>query len=602
MLVVPTSKLISRRLFFTAVGVAGFTPLIWWAPLADYGVDHGTLVLALASGAAVGSLSSALISGRFLASFLPEFHLVDVLPLGAGLAATATAANYFSVDNFKQTLTLLTSQWDNAPHFNMFSMLRHHGAVIATLPTASDGSQWAAASYPQGLHALIATLADLLAGPSPGTIEQELLLYSRLLGIVEVLTVMLVVSGLTSLPVVRRKLLLSLPVVVFTSAAWLIGPGSIPAFGAFPNFGLGCALVASTIYLVQLRKDLNPLSLATLYVLSIVGIAHNWILLLALCVPGALLLGYFLIVKASLNVRQLIGGAGIVAVGMVGLGLAVWQLRSLAADTVLTTTGGISAPDWGLAVLLILTSLILAALFFAKRKAASREQGRWNFATFWIMLSPAVGTFGVSVMAVFQIAEAGRLSYYFFKSSLAVELLAITCIAVGLSELLVPALSGMTRRKTFVAGSLATSLAVTQLFGFSVLGWGPAGLPPSAHGVASIAAQDNRLSAPTPKFVDKLERIAGLASRLPYMYVGFDDGIDPQLASQWSLALGGNWTTYMETALPRLRSLHEGPSHVPDAILPILSSMPGVAVVVDPDIVDSLRSYLPGYSARILTY
>ena len=102
MLTVPTSRLLSRRLFFSAVALAGFTPLLWWLPLTNLGLDQGTLIFALVAGGTVGCMCNALISRRFLTWFVPEFHVVDVLPLGAGVAATATAVNFFAVDTFKQ--------------------------------------------------------------------------------------------------------------------------------------------------------------------------------------------------------------------------------------------------------------------------------------------------------------------------------------------------------------------------------------------------------------------------------------------------------------------------------------------------------------------
>lgn len=180
------------------------------------------------------------------------------------------------------------------PHFNMFNMARNHGSVIAVLPAAPDGGRWSAATYPQGFHSLAATFAEVVAGRTADDAGQEVLLFCRLVGVIRVLCTLLVVAGLTSLPVLRHNFFVTLPLVAIVSTAWVVGPGAIPKFGAFPDFGLGVALCVACVAIVQLRRVIHPALASTALILALAGVAHGWILLLDLCLPSAVVYGWHL--------------------------------------------------------------------------------------------------------------------------------------------------------------------------------------------------------------------------------------------------------------------------------------------------------------------
>lgn len=599
----PTARNLSQRILLAVVGLAGAAPFMWWFSADVPYLDRGTVVLALASAALMGSLTYTAIRRRPFRRFLPQFRAVDSLPLMAVVPAAWVVQHFLFTKTFESALVLLTNAWDFAPHFNMFNMIRNHGSIIALLPSAPDGSKWTAASYPQGYHALLASLAEVVAGPEAGDVGREALLFLRLVGVVTILGTLLIVAGLTSLPVFRRSFLVTLPFVAIVATAWIVGPGAIPVFGAFPNFALGVALCAACIVVVEQRRITHPAASAAALVLALAAVAHGWILLLVLCLPSIVVYGLFLLWhRREVGALLLLVQSALACVGAAGVLGALWQLRQLSAGEVLTASGGIALADPGVAVLCIVANGLVTLAFYSRRKAGPADERRGTLTSLHVLATPLFAAVLLVALAVFQLSQESEVSYYFHKSFLAVELLAIFCTVVAAAELWSPLLARHGKRKSFVAASLLTALGATHFFGLPFTGLSEQGLKPTARGATGTLGQEEVLSAPRPGLIDKMVGMARLERERPFVHVAFNGGFDPQLAAQWSLALQGKWTEANHLAIPMVRPLHYGPSRVPEAVEDILQSLPGIDVVVDRDLVPELRAWRPQDAARIISY
>ena len=603
LLLIPTSRSFSQRILVASVGIAGLAPMIWWYSGPMPGLDRGSFVLALAAAGLTASAAFWIVTRRPLRAFLPYANVVDILPVVAALASLWAVQGFISVRSPEEALLLLTRSWDFAPHFNMYDMIRNHGAVLAVLPAAADGSPWSAATYPQGFHSLLATLAEVVAGSKPGDPGEELVLFCRLIGAVTILGTVMVIAGLTSLPVLRRNFLVTLPLVTIVATAWIVGPGSIPVFGAFPNFGLGVALCVACIAIVQLRRVIPPSLASAALTMALVGVAHGWILLLVLCLPSVAVYGWHLIRhRTQLRSWDVTVQSAIAVVGVAALGAAVWQLHALSAGDVLTTNGGIALADTGVAVLCVIANAFVALAFFSRRKAGSEEHRHGTLTSLHVLATPLFGAALLLALGIFQLVQSGSVTYYFHKSFLAVEIVAIVCTVIGIAELWSPILLKKSGRKTFVAASLLTTLGATQFFGLPFIGMSEQGLKPTASGATALLQQTTALSGPMPPLIPKLLAISRVKQERTFIYAGFNDFFDPLLAAQWSLTLQGKWTNNVEPSIPLVSPLYKGPSKVPNAMIAILEKMPELDVMVDPELLPELRAAFPEYASRIITF
>lgn len=603
LILVPTSRNFSQRVLFSVVGLAGAAPIMWWVtgPLPE--LDRGSVVLGVAAAALVGSAVHTLLKRQPLRELLPQVQGVDGLPVIAAAASLWVVQGFIAVRSAEQSLLLLTQSWDFAPHFNMYNMIRTHGSVIAVLPAAPDGGPWSAATYPQGFHSLVALLAEVVAGSEAGDVGQELVLFCRLIGVVSILGTLLVVAGLTALPVLRHNFFVSLPLVTIVATAWIIGPGAIPVFGAFPNFGLGVALCVACVAVVQLRRVVSPAIGSAALILALIGVAHGWILLLVLCLPSVLVYAWHLLQHRTQLRKPVLAFQLLLALlGLIALVAAIWQLRSMSAGDVLTTNGGIDRADSGVAILCIIMNAFVALAFYSRRKVGSAETQHGTLTSLHVLATPLFAAVLLLFLAIFQLIQSGLITYYFHKSFLAVEILAIVCTVIGAAELWSPLLTERSGRKTFLAASLLTSLGATQFFGLPFTGLNEQGLKPTAHGAIAVHHQSSLLAGEMPPMIHKMVQVANVKQDRTYIYVGFNDFFDPLLFGQWSLSLQGRWTNKIEPALQMIRPMYKGPSKVPEAIDDILRSMPDVDVVVDRELVPELRAAFPKYAARIITY
>lgn len=597
----PVARSFSLRILLGIIGLAGISPFLWWVKADLLFTDRGTILLALAAGVLCGSAGAVAARGSSLRRLLPEFRSMDVLPLLAGAASTWIVHNYLFSRSLESTLFLLTRSWDFVPHFNMFSMIRNHGSVIAVLPPAFDGSAWTASSYPQGYHALLASLAEISMGSEAMDSTGEATLFLKLVGVGSILGTVLVVSALTALPVFRRRLAVTVPLAALACTAWVVGPGAIPVFNAFPNFGLAVALCIAVIALVHLRTLLHPLVSSAALVLAVVGVAHGWILLLVLCLPAVIVYAaYLLSHRRDWRWPELTAQVLIIAIGFAGVLAAAWQLRKLSAGEVLNTDGGMSEADPGHTLIFVMANVVVVWALAASRGTRSRTMQRAEHSG-WLLATPLYAAVLLIALAVFQLASADEITYYFHKSMLAVELVAVACAVIGAAELLLPRIRAVSDRRMVTAASVVATLCATHFFGAPYTALDEKGLKASAFGSEVVFNQGESLSGRLPKAIEKLEAMA-VPGRQPFIYVGHDVGTDPLLMAQWSLTLQGIWSEGVQPAISMLKPLYKGPHRVPDAIKPILESAMDLDVVVDPELVAPLQEWLPEHAHRITTW
>jgi hypothetical protein len=602
-LAIPSSRHLSRRIVNVIVALSGIAPLLWWIPM-----PHPHLRTGILAGIVVGILAGCIVSWtssrRVWRDFWPDWNAVDAYPLLAGVAAIASFWNFLIPKSAAGSISLLVLSWDFAPHFNMYAMLRRYATVIPLAPLPDDGSTWTAATYPQGLHALMATIADVVTGTGFLGNDAETLLFLRLVGVVGVISAMLVVASLTSIPSLRHQPLVTLPFAALVSSAWIVGPGSIPMFDGFPNFALGVAVCVAVLSVMRLQHQSSPIRIAVLFAMAIVSIAHNWILLLALCIPAAIaIVNYQVrrILRSAWPVRFSWGAAALAA--LAGVGLAAWQLKQLGPAEVLTTPGGITQPDWGLGLTFM---FICAAAFTMILREWSRSDHAHRTLTSGLLATAGSALFTGLAAAGFgawQLMTTNHLSYYFYKFGLAALMMAVAATGIACAEILVPRLSRWASTRQASVPVAFVTLGALSLFGWPTPALAQAGLVSTAPGARAHATQNAVLASteasPGP-IAQRLLAVSHSPEKSPFIYVGYLEGLDPILGAQWSLTLRGGWTEANQQAIPYLAPLYRGPSHVPEAIEGVLAHLPDLKVAVDQNLVPELRAAFPRYSERIL--
>src|SRR3954451_2971391 len=174
---VPSSPYLSRRLALNGSLLLGWTPVLWWVDW-PVTVNHGGVVLAFGTTALVVHGVRSNVGPTVARRLVPTCRPADILIPLSGLAALLVVSRLAFAHSAPRVLTILLGGFDNAAHFGMFLMLRTQRATLDALGSAPDGSRWTYASYPQGFHAVVATVADLLA-PRVGSGSHELMTYGH---------------------------------------------------------------------------------------------------------------------------------------------------------------------------------------------------------------------------------------------------------------------------------------------------------------------------------------------------------------------------------------------------------------------------------------
>lgn len=599
----PTSSLLSRRLFLNLLIFMGLVPLTWWIPERFIGTDHGSLVLAVTAGL----LGAWIWAGHDVAGrvrqLLPKVQGIDLIPLlGAGLSAAALWTMLW-VSNSADALSLFLTRWDYQSHFNIFEMLREHGAVIPMIQPVSPGVGWGFAEYPQGFHALVATLAEFRER-GVSSLDFELTSFMRMQSIVGVLTVALVLAGLCSINLIRRRAMILAPILAVTAAVWIYGPGSIPMYEGFANFYLACGMaVAAAIVLVLFSRRMPAVGMAGLSA-SIIGVFNNWFVLATLfAVPFAFFLWKNLANVRMAGKRRRLVGALWLSIGTLGALLPLVQAGPVIAQSavVVNALGGIAQPDMGMAIASISLAVFLGVCSLGRHAhlPVRRDQLLSSLSALGLLF-PVVLSVG---LAVSQIQQNGEIAYYFYKYLVAVMLFALPAAAMALASLATSRTEPFWRRQPLRirVGLGVLAICATQIFGFSVTGMKEVGLAPTASPSVQLLQQEKHLEN-TPGYVVRLLTSAKMPQPEDTVYIASSTSLDPILAARWQWgmrAAATQKTTDMSSYLGRLRKV---PSDDAGIILELLQANDGTTVLVDAEVYPELKNYLDeaGFGGRLM--
>ncbi|WP_281690708.1 hypothetical protein [Pseudonocardia thermophila] len=542
-LAVPTSRELSRRVLIAGCAVLGWVPLLWLGPPVP-GVGRVTIALVVLAGALAAWVGWSDRPWVRVQQLVPRMRLVDALIPITVVVGLLQLAPWLRAKTAAQSLGLLFSAWDHSAHYAMVSMIRHHGATVDALPEPGGGFRWQFESYPQGFHALLVSIMELQHGARPGDLQAELLAYSQAAALMVVLTAVIVVAGLCALAPLRTRPAVALPVAAYVTTIFYVGPAATAIQGAIGNFTLACALcIAAALVALPAPRALDPWSVLAIGG-AVVGVAFTWVLMLALAVPAAALV----LLPPRRRWRWSRSAAIVTAVVAVVTALCAWRVlvilgRVRESDPLTIPSGGVPPVNLGLYVVGALG--LLAACLLVRHRTRTVQQRLRGLA-----LVPVCGIAVTIGLAVAQIDANYRLSYYGYKFMLGVEIvtlvLLVVPIAYALARLPVRPRSAGTALRTGAA-SLVLAVSLTQVFGFTLLGFGPRGLVASAPGATAYAAQQTTLVV-TPSVADLADRVAELqrTGRVPangfYVDARTDRSPDPILMAQWYLALTGTWT------------------------------------------------------------
>lgn len=595
-LLVPTAKVLSQRILFNGLIVAGLIPLSWWIPERFVGTDHGTLLLA----ALAGLLSWWILSARSipprLHRLLPQVRGIDALPFLAAVVSALSLYTMLTIRIAADALSIMLSRWDYNSHFSIYYMIRSNGGVIPTVPTAADGAAWGFGEYPQGFHTLLATVSQILR-PKILSLDSELVSYINLQAACSVFTVLIVVAGMCALPAVRCRPAIMATGIAVASAAWIYGPGSIPVYEGFANFYLACGMATATLLaLLTFQRRIPVVGVAAVGA-GLVGIANNWLLLLSL-VAVVLLAKVWAIARRpnGYDRRWWILVAATAGITLIGVALPLLQIAPLirSSQAILEATGGIAFPDFGLALVTLALALVLG---ICNRTAVARTE--------WQQLKQqrsdiSVAAVGLLVpialcvwLAVTQSLQNGEISYYFYKYLIAVLLLAWP-LAVAAAATLLPIQQrrGAPRRqpgRTAALGLLAVT--ATQVFGFTVPGLEEVGLPPTARPMVELASQASHIKS-TPAYVHRLIQSARVPQAASTIYVPAAGTLDPVLAARWHWGMRAMASSTTTDLSFQVLDIAKDYSQAPQMIARILAENPSMTAVVDPELFPQVKDYL----------
>lgn len=566
-LALPTSRILSRRIMLGGSLILGLTPLLWWVRLPLGSLGRAGLLLALL----VGGLAAWLVVGgrddipRRARALLPRIAPVDAVPLLAAAASAAVVSSWFRARTGPAALAALLPGWDNSAHFDMVEMLLRHGVTVDRLGAAPLGETWQFADYPQGYHAVVATLIEAMGVPPLTDPGAALVGYLHAEAWIVVLLAGLLAAAVCSLPMLRRRPTIALPAAALLVAGFVTGPGASAFAGGFPNFVFAAALAACLPLLVaSMPRVAMPLHVAAMGAL-LVGVADSWILLLVVAAPAAAVLA-FPATRARWRAsrRRWWQTGTVLGIAALAVLVPVHVLSGLSAGATLVIPGGIQDADTTLAIGVAFAAIALCLLGTAR---ASRA---------WLALVPSAGLAAAAALGAWQLHSAGSLSYYFYKLLIGVELVSLAVVVVGLSQIrfgaAAPGVSAPRHRfARRAAAVIATTVAVAQLTGLTLTGhreYSAASAPPAPF-ASTIDAAAARVNAP---------RVTVLLATRPLNQLN---------AQQWYLAFTGRWTAAANDEATR--TLLAPGSDEASAVAALLDAHQKAVVLVDPSRRDAVR-------------
>lgn len=602
-LLVPTSRELSRRVLVAGATFLGWIPLLW---LWQLPVSHAGLALA----AIVGLLAGWLVLGGPVVlrarQLVPRVRPADV---GTLLSVALVAAVYkplLVATSADVAMTRFLKGWDNVAHFDMASMITSHGVLINRLQ-AGPGGDWAYLQYPQGFHAAAATVMEAVAGRD--ALPSELVAtYARSSALICLLAVVTVVAGVCSVPAMRRRPVLALPAAVFVTATFVLGPGGMVLHDGFPNFMVAVALLACIPLLVAQME--RPTSLPLLVALggAGLGVAHNWALLLTVGAAGAV--GVLLPLRRRRWPDGLRGWwppAVVAALVVAGAAIAWSMLRHQPPlGELLDTPGGVSPVS--VSTMIVTTTLALAVSVAVLMRVLRRSSPRPGslLRTAWAGVPLLLGTVLVVAVAWGQVASKGDVSYYFWKSALAMQFVAAAVLVLMLPSAVPGARVRTGRAARLVAGvgSLLAAGAAGLVYGFPLVVPGSSLWSGAAPGAAArqdfVATALGGPSVDAQILLDAADRDAQLDDGALRMLLPFPSSKQnhPILVSQWYSALTGTWTNQTQSLFFSVPGPEADDEQILAAVHDLLDSDDRLVVLVGPTVVDQIRDRLDGGDAE----
>ena len=591
-LLVPTSRDVSRRILMAGCLLLGWTQVFWWFPLPVGILGRATIGLAVLAGGLAGWVGLGDHPGQRARRLLPRLRPADaVVPLTA-VFGLVVLQPWTEAKTATQTLGMLMDGWDNVAHFSMIQMIRRFGVTVDALPAPGPGATWQFASYPQGYHAVAATVVELLVGPAEVDLGSELLAYTRALAIMVIAVAVVVVAGFCALPAVRRRPLLAAPVAAFVAAVMFLGPGSQAVNGGIGNFLMACGLVVAVVLLaVPAHRVVTPLTLAAIGG-AIVGIATSWVLMLVLALPAVLML--LLPLRRNRWSATAMGAATAIVLVLIVLGCIVrtaFVLSRVQAADPLTIDGGRVPVDVGLLVAVSLAIVGCCALLL---RGGPRRGTRVRAGV--VLGVPVLGALAAGALVAVQVQANGEVTYYGLKFMLGMEIVLLPLLIVPVVHLVdrYPVTRRRRRWRSTVTGlvaSLLVAVALTQVFGLTVTNYACIGLGAEAPGITSTVHQLQVIAQP-PDAADLADLVEQMDWSVPPAGAYFvdypsDGKVSTVLTAQWFLAFTDTWTLDANAVasgtvvknLPQAATVAER----------ILDTHPGAVVVVRRDEVRALR-------------
>lgn len=592
---IPTSPLLARRVALNGSFLIGWTPVLWWSRW-PFPVDHAALVVAVAVGGLVVLVAASDDPRARLRGLVPEPRLADLLiPVGGVLALVAMGRWAFPGSPRRALVAMLPGA-DNYAHFHMFSTIRAYGAVTPAAGPAPDGAPWGFDEYPQGFHALAATLSELMH-PHVSVGPQMLVVYTQAVTAVIVLGVVVTTAAFVSLPGIRDLRLAAVPLVVLTWAAFLWKPGQHLLADGFANFWLaaaaaGCALVLS---LAPQRRLALPEVVAVGGLLVVV--AHAWAPLVVIAAPAVLALYHPLpetFHAAHLRHRLLVSTGVLLLAGAGVLKALVGLFADVHVEDLVTSWGGIHGTRPLPAFVLLVAGIYLCSCSAAivRRRGGDDEAAALADRARVLVLAPVAGLVLGTVLFVAQLRTIGTSSYYFLKLFMGFELILVV---------LVPALAGVVLAHVGprIRGRVPAALlvVVATVLATQAFGRFPQGFVPLFDGGEGTALMRPPFSA--TRIADGIVAAAAhstsrQAVHQDYLAVGPDRAAQPFYPDGWYHGVLASLSTRVQERLDVQR--HPMRTRAKTALVAgrLLRSDPRLVLVVDPRVAESLQEGLSG--------
>jgi hypothetical protein len=600
-LVVPTSRELSRRALIAGCVFFGWVPMTWWWHLPVGRAGHLGLVL----GVVVGGLAGWVAwdsSVRRLRSLMPRLRWTDLVAAAGALGAGWIYAPGLRAVSPEVALSRLLRGWDNSAHFDMAEMISRYGVMIDNAPAGPLG-EWAYAAYPQGFHAVAATVME--AGVGVGEPAQDLAVYARALTLVVVVALATVIAGVCSLPALRRRPLVALPLTALVLAAFGFGPGGMLLHNGFPNFYVALAMLCCIpIVAVQITRPAATSLLAALGGAAL-GVAHNWALLLSMGALGAVAVVFpWRRARWPRAVAEWRRGGAVVLATALGL-VAAWSMlrRNPSLGEIININGGVT-PVPNNQVILSAGVAVAACTLVGVRvhRAEKRVHGDDAVRVAWIGLIPATGLVVAVLIALSQVRSGSGIGYYFWKYAIALEVVSLVVLSCAV-PILAPKRTGAPASRWSGAGhrvwalvvSVVAAVAMVQAFGTpprfpTLIGGGPSPGTAARDDYAALSA------APLPEATMLVGAVrADDGTDKPHVFaVASPGGQVPQMMlAQWFHALTGRWTSETDRLMREVDvPAASDAADLAESVRAALRLEPDVVVVVEPAVFDEVRGLL----------